>query len=620
MEDSLPQDEMQELINEFIAETDEMLEGLDQFFLKLEETPGDLSLINEIFRAVHSVKGSAGFLGFNRLVDVAHQAENVLNKMRQKEMQATPETIDIILEAVDVLKSLMKEIKESSGGTLINIEPIKMKLSLLLEYSCTAKSGSEAVETTEVRSKMQEVRSKKEEVESQKQEARSQTEDARSEKQETEDRSQKQEVRSEKEEQGILNKSESKQKPETEEKSGDHEKDKTLRIDTERLDQVMDLVGELVLSRNRLSKILSEIEQLYDGDDKIKSLIETASNLNLITTDLQLSVMKMRMVPIRKVFNKFPRLVRDIARKADKKIDLRIYGEATEVDKSVIEEIADPLVHIVRNSIDHGVEHPSERIKKGKPDTGTITLGAYQEGNYIVIEISDDGKGIDPVVVEKKAREKGLITSKDTRLSSKEIISFIFEPGFSTAEKITDISGRGVGMDVVKTNLGRINGIIDVSSEVGKGTKINLKIPLTLAIIQVLMVKTNGEIYALPLSCILETVRVTRDCIKTIDGQEILNVRDRLIPLVRLSEVLDIEMDRNKKDLVYVVLMAIAEKRIGIIVDELCHQEEVVIKSVGSYFSDIKEISGATITGDGKVGLILDPGSLINQHQNLSKV
>lgn len=602
MEDSLPQDEMQELINEFIAETDEMLEGLDQFFVKLEESPGDLSLINEIFRAVHSVKGSAGFLGFNRLVDVAHQAENVLNKMRQKEMQATPETIDIILEAVDVLKSLMKEVKENSGEILINVEPVKMKLSLLLEYASTAKDESDEGQSV-----------KKEEK--------------------TEARSQKQEVRSQKSDQNINPKTEEQalpdlkpletnQKPETEEKdkSGDHEKDKTLRIDTERLDQVMDLVGELVLSRNRLSKILSEIEQLYDGDDKIKSLIETASNLNLITTDLQLSVMKMRMVPIRKVFNKFPRMVRDIARKADKKIDLRIYGEATEVDKSVIEEIADPLVHIVRNSIDHGVEQPGERIKKGKPETGTITLGAYQEGNYIVIEISDDGKGIDPVVVEKKARERGLIKSTDSRLSAKEIISFIFEPGFSTAEKITDISGRGVGMDVVKTNLGRINGIIDISSEVGKGTKINLKIPLTLAIIQVLMVKTNGEIYALPLSSILETVRVTRDSIKTVDGQEILNVRDRLIPLIRLSEVLEIEMDRDKKDLVYVVLMAIAEKRIGIIVDELCHQEEVVIKSVGSYFSDIKEISGATITGDGKVGLILDPGSLINQHQSLSKV
>lgn len=615
MEDFLPQEEMQDLIREFVAETDESLEGLDQFFIKLEETPGDLSLINEIFRAVHSVKGSAGFLGFNRLVDVAHQSENLLNKLRQQEMQATPETIDIILEAVDVLKTLMREIKEKSGE-LVDIDPVKNKLSLLLEYAVnvTEKVIKEpAIKQQEVA----EVISRKPEQINELFETTNLKPDAT-----TQELSQ---IKNNNIEVACVadEKSEERnQKPDTEdrEKPGDPEKDKTLRIDTERLDQVMDLVGELVLNRNRLSKILSEIEELYDGDEKIKSLLETASNLNLITTDLQLSVMKMRMVPIRKVFNKFPRMVRDIARKAEKKVNLRIFGETTEVDKSVIEELGDPLVHIIRNSIDHGIEQPAERLRKGKPEYGTITLGAYQEGNYIVIEIEDDGKGIDPSVVEKKARERGLIKSKDARLSSKEIISFIFEPGFSTAEKITDISGRGVGMDVVKTNLGRINGIIDVNSEIGKGTKIMLKIPLTLAIIQVLMVKTNGEIYALPLSCILETVRVSRDSIKSIDGQEILNVRDRLIPLLRLSEALDIDMGGNNKDLVYVVLIAIAEKRVGIIVDELCHQEEVVIKSVGSYFSDIKEISGATITGDGKVGLILDPIALINHHQKLSEV
>lgn len=567
MEDFLPQEEMQELIKEFVAETDESLEGLDQFFIKLEKSPADLSLINEIFRAVHSIKGSAGFLGFNRLVEVAHQSENLLNKLRQQEMQATPEIIDIILEAVDVLKTLMSELKDKTGE-LIDINPVKKKICLLLDYALNL---NENIETSGLPEEKAE---------------------GRNQKTETDDR----------------------------EKPGDSEKDKTLRVDTERLDHVVDLVGELVLNRNRLSKILSEIEELYDGDEKIKALFETASNLNLITTDLHLSVMKMRMVPIRNIFNKFPRMVRDIARKADKKVNLRIFGETTEVDKSVIEELGNPLVHIIRNSIDHGIELPDERLREGKSENGTITLGAYQEGNYIVIEIEDDGKGIDPTVVEKKAIERGLIKSNDTRLSSKEVLSFIFEPGFSTAEKVTDISGRGVGMDVVKTNLGRINGIIDVNSEIGKGTKIILKIPLTLAIIQVLMVKTNGEIYALPLSCILETVRVSRDSIKSIDGQEILNVRDRLIPLLRLSEVLDMDMVGNNKELVYVVLMAIAEKRIGIIVDELCHQEEVVIKSVGSYFSDIKEISGATITGDGKVGLILDPGALINQHQKLAEV
>src|SRR3990172_940382 len=533
-------DEMQELIKDFVVETDEVLEGLDQCFVKLEESPGDLGLINEIFRAVHSIKGSAGFLGFTRLVEVAHQSENVLNKLRQQEIQATSETIDIILESVDVLKVLMTEIMK-------------------------------------------------------------QVQDDRNDRTEN------------------ITKSQEKN-PDKPVSGAGEDKEQTLRIDTDRLDRVMDLVGELVLSRNRLSKILSDIEEIYEGDEKIKTLLETSSNLSLITTDLQLSVMKMRMVPIRKVFNKFPRMVRDIARKANKKINLEMHGEATEIDKSVIEELNDPLVHIIRNSIDHGIETPEDRMKKGKPEAGTIKLNACQEGNSIVIQIEDDGKGIDPAVVERKARERGLIRNNDIKLSHKEIINYIFEPGFSTADKVTDISGRGVGMDVVKTNIGRINGIIDVNSEVGQGTQIALKIPLTLAIIQVLMVKVDGEIYALPMASILETFRVSKSSIKYIDGQQILNVRDRLIPLIKLSDALELNCEEVRKDWVYVVLMAIAEKKVGVIVDELCHQEEVVIKPVGTYFSDIKEVSGATITGDGKVGLILDPGSLIYRQRDLTAV
>ena len=569
------QDEMQELIKDFVVETDEVLEGLDQCFVKLEESPGDLGLINEIFRAVHSIKGSAGFLGFTRLVEVAHQSENVLNKLRQKDMQATSETIDIILESIDVLKILITEIKDKAGAR-VEINTIKTKLSLLLEYSASLEAVC-GVSDTPVINK----------VEPDNPVSSNEIEEKNSEKQ-------------------IA--------------GADQEKEQTLRIDTNRLDHVMDLVGELVLSRNRLSKILSDIEALYEGDEKIKTLIETASNISLITTDIQLSVMKMRMVPIRKVFNKFPRMVRDIARKANKKINLEMYGEATEIDKSVIEELNDPLVHLIRNSIDHGIESPQERLKKGKPEAGTIKLNAYQEGNSIVIQIEDDGKGIDPSVVERKARERGLIRNQDIKLSPKEIINYIFEPGFSTADKVTDISGRGVGMDVVKTNIGRINGIIDVNSEVGQGTQIALKIPLTLAIIQVLMVKVDGEIYALPLASILETFRVSKSSIKYIDGQQILNVRDRLIPLIKLSDALELNCEEVRKDWVYVVLMAIAEKKVGVIVDELCHQEEVVIKPVGTYFSDIKEVSGATITGDGKVGLILDPGSLIYRQRDLTAV
>jgi len=581
------QDEMQELIKDFVVETDEVLEGLDQCFVKLEESPGDLGLINEIFRAVHSIKGSAGFLGFTRLVEVAHQSENVLNKLRQKDMQATSETIDIILESIDVLKILITEIKDKAGAR-VEINTIKTKLSLLLEYSASLEAVCGVSDTADI-SPINRATTLVEPVSEKKLDIVSSNE--------------LQENNSERQIAGA-----------------DQEKEQTLRIDTNRLDHVMDLVGELVLSRNRLSKILSDIEALYEGDEKIKTLIETASNISLITTDIQLSVMKMRMVPIRKVFNKFPRMVRDIARKANKKINLEMYGEATEIDKSVIEELNDPLVHLIRNSIDHGIESPQERLKKGKPEAGTIKLNAYQEGNSIVIQIEDNGKGIDPSVIERKARERGLIRNQDIKLSPKEIIAYIFEPGFSTADKVTDISGRGVGMDVVKTNIGRINGIIDVNSEVGQGTQIALKIPLTLAIIQVLMVKVDGEIYALPLASILETFRVSKSSIKYIDGQQILNVRDRLIPLIKLSDALELNCEEVRKDWVYVVLMAIAEKKVGVIVDELCHQEEVVIKPVGTYFSDIKEVSGATITGDGKVGLILDPGSLIYRQRDLTAV
>lgn len=581
------QDEMQELIRDFVVETDEVLEGLDKCFVKLEEAPGDLGLINEIFRAVHSIKGSAGFLGFTRLVEVAHQSENILNKLRQQEIQATSETIDIILESVDVLKVLLSEIKDSSGDK-VDISAIKRKLSLLLEYSAlvdSSLSDPNVSKSAEEKPDTDKVILQAPAAVPVKPAAVNESADRISDKQAV---------------------------------AAVEENEQTLRIHTDRLDHVLDLVGELVLSRNRLTKILSDIEGLYNGDEKIKTLLETSSNLSLITTDLQLSVMKMRMVPIRKVFNKFPRMVRDIARKANKKINLEMLGEATEIDKSVIEELNDPLVHLIRNSIDHGIETPEDRVKNGKPETGTIRLNACQEGNSIVIQIEDDGKGIDPSVIEKKARERGLIRNQDIKLSSKEVINYIFEPGFSTAEKVSDISGRGVGMDVVKTNIGRINGIIDVNSEVGKGTQMTLKIPLTLAIIQVLMVKVNDGMYALPLVSIHETFRVPESSLKIIDGQRILNVRNSLIPLIKLSDALELDSDEAERDWVYVVLMDIAEKKVGVIVDELCHQEEVVIKPVGSYFTDIKEVSGATITGDGKVGLILDPGSLIYKQKELA--
>jgi two-component system chemotaxis sensor kinase CheA len=374
----------------------------------------------------------------------------------------------------------------------------------------------------------------------------------------------------------------------------------------------MNLVGELVLGRNRLMKISSELEELDESQPSVRSLTETVAQLNLVTTDLQLAVMKTRMQPIKKVFNKFPRMVRDMSRKVGKKVNLELSGEETELDKSVIEEIGDPLVHLIRNSIDHGVELPEVRQAAGKREEGNIRLAAYQEGDSIVVVVEDDGKGIDPEVIERKALEKGLLKDQNTKMSDKDLIQLIFLPGFSTAEKISDISGRGVGMDVVKTNVGRMNGIIDIDSKVGMGTRFTIKIPLTLAIIHVLMVKVEEEIYAIPLSSIVETVRIVPGDIKKIDGQEVLSLRDRVIPLIRLGEELGVTPSDRRRPWIYVVLVALAEKRVGIVVDALCHQEEVVIKPIGEYLSDIREVSGATITGDGKVGLILDIATLIH--------
>jgi two-component system chemotaxis sensor kinase CheA len=636
MGESESQDEMQEIIQDFMVETQEILEGLDQHFVNLEENPSNRDLLNEIFRAVHSVKGSAGFLGYNRLVEVAHNSENVLNRLRQGEMQTTPETIDIVLESVDVLKALLGEIKNKTPD-LVDTMPIRRKLELLLSFAEEIKgppSGSSqespppqsAVSIQEPITVPPLVAETPITVPSDRREAASLVTAASSAilpvaaaVVELE----KQVMPSSSEPSDAIGKPASvfSPPPDGVNQNVDHkESDQSIRVDTARLDQVMNLVGELVLGRNRLMKIGSELEELYETSSSVRSLSETVAQLNLVTTDLQLAVMKTRMQPIRKVFNKFPRMVRDMVRKVGKKVNLELSGEDTELDKSVIEEIGDPLIHLIRNSIDHGIESPEVRKKVGKSEEGCIRLAAYQEGDAIIVKIEDDGKGIDPAVIERKAFEKGLLKDQNSRMSDKDLINLIFLPGFSTAEKVSDISGRGVGMDVVKTNVGRMNGIIDIDSKVGLGTRFTIRIPLTLAIIHVLMVKVEEEIYAIPLSSIVETVRIMPEEIKKVDGQEVLCLRDQVIPLVGLGDELGVIPGESKKQWIYVVLVAFAEKRVGVVVDTLCHQEEVVIKPIGEYLSGIKEVSGATITGDGKVGLILDIAALIQKTEGYAVV
>jgi two-component system chemotaxis sensor kinase CheA len=383
--------------------------------------------------------------------------------------------------------------------------------------------------------------------------------------------------------------------------------DKTVRIDVERLDELMNLVGELVLGRNRLTQIVSGIVERFEGESLARELMDTIAQVDYLTSELQAVVMRARMMPIAKVFSKFPRIVRDLSRDLNKEVELLIYGEETEVDKSVIESIHDPLVHLIRNAIDHGIETPQERKAVGKPEKGKVILRAEHEGNFIVITVEDDGRGIDPERVRRKAVEKKIITEQEaSSISDRDALNLIFLPGFSTASKVTNVSGRGVGLDVVKANITKLNGMIDVQSTLGKGTKFILKLPLTLAIIQGLLVDVCGEIFIIPLSSVIEVVRIPRSQVHSIKGREIIRLRDSVLPLVRLANIFNLSSNGDFKENLYVVVVGLAEKKLGIVVDGLVGQKEVVIKSLGSYLNNVRGIAGATILGDGTVRMIVD--------------
>jgi two-component system chemotaxis sensor kinase CheA len=383
--------------------------------------------------------------------------------------------------------------------------------------------------------------------------------------------------------------------------------DKTVRIDVERLDELMNLVGELVLGRNRLTQIVSGIVERFEGESLARELMDTIAQVDYLTSELQAVVMRARMMPIAKVFSKFPRIVRDLSRDLNKEVELLIYGEETEVDKSVIESIHDPLVHLIRNAIDHGIETPQERKAVGKPEKGKVILRAEHEGNFIVITVEDDGRGIDPERVRRKAVEKKIITEQEaSSISDRDALNLIFLPGFSTAGKVTNVSGRGVGLDVVKANITKLNGMIDVQSTLGQGTKFILKLPLTLAIIQGLLVDVCGEIFIIPLSSVIEVVRIPRSQVHSIKGREIIRLRDSVLPLVRLANIFNLSSNGDFKENLYVVVVGLAEKKLGIVVDGLVGQKEVVIKSLGSYLNNVRGIAGATILGDGTVRMIVD--------------
>ncbi|MBS4024785.1 MAG: chemotaxis protein CheA [Clostridia bacterium] len=378
----------------------------------------------------------------------------------------------------------------------------------------------------------------------------------------------------------------------------------TVRVDIERLDNLMNLVGELVISKTRLEQISSA--------SQLAELTETIEHIDLITSDLQAVVMKVRMVPLEQVFNRFPRMIRDLARDLNKKVNLVIKGEDTELDRTVIDEIGDPLVHLLRNSIDHGIESPEIRVNKGKSEEATLRLEAWYEGNNVVIEVEDDGQGIDVAVIKNKAIEKGVITKAEVeQMDELGIINLIFRSGFTTANKITDVSGRGVGLDAVRTKIDSLNGFVGVETLPGRGSKFTIKLPLTLAIIQALLVQVGLETYAIPLSSIDETTHLNRENIKQIQGQEVMLLRGNVLPLIRLDKFLGAPDSNKNSDDYYVVVVRKGNRQAGLIVDSLIGQQDIVIKTLGKLLNGIPGFSGATILGNGHVALILDIGSLI---------
>ncbi|TAJ07398.1 MAG: chemotaxis protein CheA [Nitrospirae bacterium] len=615
------EDEMIEIRNDFLAETQEMLELLDQRFITLETDPGNKDLLNEIFRAMHSMKGSAGFLGFTRLVDVTHRAESILNKLRQGDMTVTPGVINVILETIDVVKLLMADIRESGTDQHVETDAMSNKLDLVLSLDADpvlnaspakaeAKPNAPSAPSVEpgalskppTPSRLGEILIEQGAV------SKEQVIEALD-KQETKVPLGEILVKMEAVNEQTLDAALQKQQQEKPAKRP--EEDQTIRVETKRLDQVMNLVGELVLGRNRMMKIGGELEEIHENDPKVRELSETLAQLNLVTTDLQLAVMKTRMLPIRKALAKFPRMVRDLSQKIGKQVRLELHGEETELDKSVADEIGDPLVHLVRNAIDHGIEPPADRMAAGKSGEGVVRIAASQEGNSIVIRIEDDGRGMQVEKIKAKALAKGLVGEAElATMEPREVLNLIFLPGFSTADQVSDISGRGVGMDVVRTNIRKINGTVELASEAGKGSLVTIKLPLTIAIIQALLVEVDRAIFAIPLGSVLEAVKITKDDVKTINGREVLNLRERVLPLFRMAEEFQMPGDPNL-DKFYVVVVGVGDRQIGVVVDRLRSQEEVVIKSMWDYLAAIKGIAGATITGEGKVVLILDIGELV---------
>lgn len=666
---------MEEYLGVFIDETKEYLQQLNDTLLKIEEDPDNLELVNDAFRVLHTLKGMAGTMGFNRMAKLCHIMENVLDRARNGTLKISSDIMDRIFKGVDLIsKALEKIVGEGSDEIEEDVDLFVDALKELAnapqvrneEKIGEVKSkGNEGVEETverivlpdEVANVLKRAKAEGyktyymkvilkegtqlksariylvlhriEELKGEVVKTNPSIEEIEEEKFENEvemfviireDKERLSEVLTsiadidrviirdvepvhEEKVAKIVEKPEIEKMKEEEKREKKKISSQTVRVDIEKLDTLMDLMGELVIARSRIVEVLKKYN--------IKEVDEGLTQLSRITLDLQNVVMKIRMVPIAFVFNRFPRMVRDLSKQLNKEINFVMKGEETELDRTFVEEIGEPILHLLRNAIDHGIESKEERIAKGKPPVGTVVLSARHEGNNVVIEVEDDGRGIDKEKVLRKAIEKGLVSeARAATLSDQEILNFLFVPGFSTREDVSEVSGRGVGLDVVKNVVESLNGSVSIESEKNRGTKVTIRLPLTLAIIQALLVKVSGFVYAIPIANVDTTLRVTKGEIQRVQDRKVIVIRGEVIPIRELWEILQVPHEATPETM-EVVIVRVGNRKFGIVVDELLGQDDIVIKSLGKVFSDVREFSGAAILGDGSIALIVNVSGIV---------
>ncbi len=654
----------QDDLNLFFQEADEQLQLLDEDIVRLEKEPNNQDLMQEIFRAAHTLKGSSAMVGHQRLSDLAHAMENVLDDVRKGLMAVGPTIIDALLHGLDVMRLLRQEMvapdakpadisdvmaelsafvktqAQSSEQHTMQPDVLTLDAEMLARVVKDCESGKQAyfikisfdkqsnwiaVRSFQVINGLSAVaniivsRPNPQEIEEGK---TSYLFQAVATSNNTKDDIKKMldgiaEIESTEisdyEKEAHIEVSKAAGADLTASGKEDTKLSQTVRVDVNRLDTLMEQVGELVINRNQISQIGRILAEKYHEDDMIITFGNSLSQITKIVSNLQQDVMSIRLLPVEIVFNTLPRLVRDLARKENKKVEFIIEGQETEVDRSVIEQLRDPLIHMLRNAVDHGIETPGERISCGKPETGTIRLSAFHEQDNIVIKLRDDGRGIDPKIIRKTAIEKN-IDSKEiiTKLSDYEAVNLIFHSGLSTAKEVTEVSGRGVGLDVVKTNIEVLGGSVNVESVLGQGTTFTLTLPLTLAIIPALLISTGGTICAVPLSNIVEASKLDAREIKTVKGREVTLFRGDVLPLLWLDEVFGWKVEGNRNnETIYVVVVKFSGTRVGLVVDALLEQQELVVKTLDYFVGANNGITGASILGDGRVVLILDVASLI---------